>query len=191
MVIPISSWHRPNPERSYAFTSRAPDSFDGPSIRDTVTYSAVVNEPQVACRATDGGGPYLVAGAAVTMARRCQARKDYARAALRDALVLKVVKPRPDRVAVYGPDLLDPLIRCWAVLRAHGSIPSTRPVCLGPGLSCTISTPVGENFLLRHILQQGHRELHENGHNLHQPQIPFTTPLKWRFSNAATNPACR
>ncbi|UUL75454.1 transposase family protein [Pseudarthrobacter sp. Fe7] len=44
--------------------------------------------------------------------------RDYARAALRDALVLKAVKPRPGRTPVYGPDLLDPLIKCWAVLRA-------------------------------------------------------------------------
>ncbi|WP_457967407.1 transposase family protein [Arthrobacter sp. D1-29] len=44
--------------------------------------------------------------------------RDYARAALRGALVLKVVRPRPGRKPVYGPDLLDPLIRCWAVLRA-------------------------------------------------------------------------
>lgn len=44
--------------------------------------------------------------------------RDYARAALREALVLKVVTPRPGRTAVYGPGLLPPLIRCWAVLRA-------------------------------------------------------------------------
>lgn len=44
--------------------------------------------------------------------------RDYARAALRNALVLKVVKPRPGRTPMYGPDLLDPLITCWATLRA-------------------------------------------------------------------------
>ena len=44
--------------------------------------------------------------------------RDFARAALREALVLKIVKPRPGRTPVYGSDLLDPLIRCWAVLRA-------------------------------------------------------------------------
>lgn len=44
--------------------------------------------------------------------------RDYARAALRDALVLKVVKPRPGRAPVYGPELLAPLVTCWAVLRA-------------------------------------------------------------------------
>lgn len=44
--------------------------------------------------------------------------RDYARAALRQVLILKVVKPRPGRTPVYGPDLLAPLITCWAVLRA-------------------------------------------------------------------------
>ena len=44
--------------------------------------------------------------------------RDYARATLRDALVLKVIKPRPGRAPVYGPDLLPALIKCWAVLRA-------------------------------------------------------------------------
>lgn len=44
--------------------------------------------------------------------------RDYARAALREALVLKVVKPRPGRTPLYGPDLLAPLITCWVTLRA-------------------------------------------------------------------------
>ncbi|GAA1772274.1 DDE-type integrase/transposase/recombinase [Pseudarthrobacter sulfonivorans] len=44
--------------------------------------------------------------------------RDYARTALREALVLKAVRPRPGRKLVYGPDLLPPLIMCWAVLRA-------------------------------------------------------------------------
>jgi len=44
--------------------------------------------------------------------------RDYARAALRDALTLKVAKPRPGRAPVYGPELLPALITCWAVLRA-------------------------------------------------------------------------
>src|SRR5699024_9918025 len=44
--------------------------------------------------------------------------RDYARAALRDALTLKVAKPRPGRTPVYGPELLPALITCPAVLRA-------------------------------------------------------------------------
>ena len=43
---------------------------------------------------------------------------DFARKALREALVLKIVKLRPGRTPVYCPDLLPPLITCWAVLRA-------------------------------------------------------------------------
>lgn len=44
--------------------------------------------------------------------------RDYARAALRHALRLKVVKPRAGRSPTYGPDLLPALVKCWAVSRA-------------------------------------------------------------------------
>lgn len=44
--------------------------------------------------------------------------RDYARAALRNALTPTVIKPRPGRTPKYGPDLLPALITCWAVLRA-------------------------------------------------------------------------
>jgi len=44
--------------------------------------------------------------------------RDHARAALREALVLKVVRARPGRAPVYGPELLPALVTCWAVLRA-------------------------------------------------------------------------
>ena len=44
--------------------------------------------------------------------------RDHARAALRQALRLKIVKPRTGRSATYGQDLLPALITCWAVLRA-------------------------------------------------------------------------
>lgn len=44
--------------------------------------------------------------------------RDYARAALRDALVLKAVMPRKPRARVYGDDLLPALVRCWTLLRA-------------------------------------------------------------------------
>lgn len=44
--------------------------------------------------------------------------RDHARAALRDALRIKIVKPRTGRPATYGDDLLPALVRCWAVLRA-------------------------------------------------------------------------
>ena len=44
--------------------------------------------------------------------------RDYARAALRDALRLKIVKPRRTRGPTYGPRIIVALIKCWAVLRA-------------------------------------------------------------------------
>ena len=44
--------------------------------------------------------------------------RDYARAALRDALRLKIVKPRRGREPTYGPRVTVALVKCWAVLRA-------------------------------------------------------------------------
>ncbi len=44
--------------------------------------------------------------------------RDYARAALRQALVIREVKPRKARPRIYGDDLLPALIRCWVLLRA-------------------------------------------------------------------------
>ncbi|MGH3743898.1 MAG: hypothetical protein ACRDTP_03450, partial [Mycobacteriales bacterium] len=44
--------------------------------------------------------------------------RDWARAALRDALKLKVVKARAPRTPVYGPRVIAALVTCWAVLRA-------------------------------------------------------------------------
>jgi hypothetical protein len=44
--------------------------------------------------------------------------RDYARAALRDALKLKVLKPRKPRGPTYGPRIMAALVKCWAVLRA-------------------------------------------------------------------------
>lgn len=41
--------------------------------------------------------------------------RDHARKALRQALVLKQVKPRPPRVPVYGEDVIEALRFCWAV----------------------------------------------------------------------------
>ena len=44
--------------------------------------------------------------------------RDYARAALRAALTLKVVTPRRGRAPTYGPAVTKALVKCWAVLRA-------------------------------------------------------------------------
>jgi hypothetical protein len=37
---------------------------------------------------------------------------------LRDALKLKVVRPRAPRSPIYGPRVIAALVKCWAVLRA-------------------------------------------------------------------------
>ena len=44
--------------------------------------------------------------------------RDYARRALRQALELRPVRPRPPRPPVYGPRVIEALVVCWAVLRA-------------------------------------------------------------------------
>ena len=44
--------------------------------------------------------------------------RDYARAALRAALTLRIIKPRAGRAATYGPRVTVALVKCWAVLRA-------------------------------------------------------------------------
>lgn len=44
--------------------------------------------------------------------------RDYVRAALREALKLKVVRPRASRGPTYGPRIMTALVKCWAVLRA-------------------------------------------------------------------------
>lgn len=46
-------------------------------------------------------------------------QRDYARAVLRQALVLKVVRPRQGRAPVCGPDLLPPLFTRWAAAGAR------------------------------------------------------------------------
>jgi hypothetical protein len=44
--------------------------------------------------------------------------RDYARRALRQALELRPVRPRLPRPPVYGPEVIDALVVCWAALRA-------------------------------------------------------------------------
>jgi transposase InsO family protein len=44
--------------------------------------------------------------------------RDHARAALRDALQMRVVTPRTPRAPLYGPKIITALTKCWAVLRA-------------------------------------------------------------------------
>ena len=58
--------------------------------------------------------------------------RDYARAALREALVLKIVKPRPGRTPVYGPDLL-PVSGQVLGGAARPCRPAAGPDAAGPG----------------------------------------------------------
>lgn len=44
--------------------------------------------------------------------------RDYARAALRTALVLKVVRPRVARAPKYPPEMTEALVTCWRLTRA-------------------------------------------------------------------------
>jgi hypothetical protein len=44
--------------------------------------------------------------------------RDYARAALKEALVIKPVRPRPGRLPVYGPAVAAALVTCWILSRA-------------------------------------------------------------------------
>jgi hypothetical protein len=44
--------------------------------------------------------------------------RDYARAALRAALVLKVVRPRVARAPTYPPEVIGALVACWRLTRA-------------------------------------------------------------------------
>lgn len=44
--------------------------------------------------------------------------RGHARGALKAALVIKVVKPKPGRVPVYGPSIIAALVVCWTLSRA-------------------------------------------------------------------------
>src|ERR1035438_10804448 len=44
--------------------------------------------------------------------------RDYARAALREATIIKIVKPKHGRTPVYGSSIIAALVLCWTLSRA-------------------------------------------------------------------------
>lgn len=122
--------------------------------------------------------------------------RDYARAALRDALKLKVVKPRALRGPTYGPRIIAGLVKCWAVLRAPAGkrlapmLPVLVPILRRDGeldlsdaeadLLCRMSAATIDRRLVEHRAKMMPRgRSHTKPGSLLKSQIPVRTWADW------------
>ncbi len=122
--------------------------------------------------------------------------RDYARAALREALTLRVVQPRAPRPPTYGPRIIAALERCWAVLRAPAGkrlapmLPVLVPLLRRDGeidltddeaaLLCRMSAATIDRRLARQRAQLNPRgRSHTKPGSLLKSQIPVRTWAEW------------
>lgn len=122
--------------------------------------------------------------------------RDYARRALRAALQLKVVRPRAPRPVVYGDDIVDALVTCWAVLRAPAGkrlapmLATLVPMLRRDGelvltdaqaeLLCSVSAATIDRKLVEHraaMMVRGRS--HTKPGSLLKDQIPIRTWAEW------------
>lgn len=122
--------------------------------------------------------------------------RDYARSALRDALKLKVVKPRKPRGPTYGPRIIVALVKCWAVLRAPAGkrlapmLSTLVPILRRDGeldlsddeaaLLCKMSAATIDRRLAAHrarLMPRGRS--HTKPGSLLKSQIPIRTWAEW------------
>ncbi|MCZ3390007.1 MAG: transposase family protein [Actinomycetia bacterium] len=122
--------------------------------------------------------------------------RDYARVALREALRLKIVKPRARREPLYGPSVIAALVKCWAVLRAPAGkrlapmLPVLVPILRRDGeldvtdaeaaLLCRMSAATIDRRLAEHrakLMPRGRS--HTKPGSLLKSQIPVRTWAEW------------
>jgi hypothetical protein len=122
--------------------------------------------------------------------------RDYARAALREALKPRLVKPRAPRGPTYGPRIIAALVMCWAVLRAPAGkrlapmLPVLVPILRRDGevdltddeadLLCTMSAATIDRRLAGERAKMMPRgRSHTKPGSLLKSQIPVRTWADW------------